>query len=91
MISSNKVILSLYSWNFTNIMDHIPDWVKSWSLSCKSHSVLCSQSKYLKVSGDCSKDKSNSFAGFSKQNYYEKIDKNQRKNIKITKHYRQGG
>ena len=30
-------------------------------------------------------------AGFSKQNYYEKIDKNQRKNIKIAKHYRQGG
>ena len=30
-------------------------------------------------------------AGFSKQNYYEKIDKNQRKNIKISKHYRQGG
>ena len=30
-------------------------------------------------------------AGFSKQNYYEKIDKNQRKNIKITKLDRQGG
>ena len=30
-------------------------------------------------------------AGFSKQNYYKKIDKNQRKNIKITKHHRQGG
>ena len=30
-------------------------------------------------------------AGFSKQNYCEKIDKHQRKNIKITKHYRQGG
>ena len=30
-------------------------------------------------------------AEFSKQNYYEKIDKNQRKNIKIAKHYRQEG
>ena len=30
-------------------------------------------------------------AGFSKQNYYEKIDKNHRKNIKIAKHYQQGG
>ena len=29
--------------------------------------------------------------GFSKQNYEEKIDKNQRKNIQITKHDRQGG
>ena len=29
-------------------------------------------------------------AGFSKQNYYEKFDKNQRKNIKITKHSRIG-
>ena len=31
------------------------------------------------------------FARFSKQNYYEKIDKNQRKNIKITKIDRQSG
>ena len=31
-------------------------------------------------------------AGFSKQDYYyEKIDENQQKNIKITKPYRQGG
>ena len=29
--------------------------------------------------------------GFQNQNNYEKIDKNQQKNIKIAKHYRQGG
>ena len=45
----------------------------------------------IKGSGTCSEDRQTLFARFSKQNYYEKIDKNQRKNIKITKSIGKGG
>ena len=43
----------------------------------------------MKGSGKCTISinsmKQNQFAGFSKLNYHGKIDKNKRKNIKITK------
>ena len=52
---------------------------------------VATESHWLKAVGIVQMLSQTRDAGFSKQNYYEKIVKTQRKNIKITKHYRQGG